>query len=116
MNLLTIILTLLITAISYYCYALHTSHLSALKIGLPVVLCPVNPLNVFWLVVSVPLRPLLLRILPKFLWQRFEIATYGFEFATRDKPFFKTFSRAYTLAGPGTIEVWLGDASWCMRR
>jgi len=110
MDLLTIIFTLTVVAITYYCYALYTSYLSAVKIGLPIVLCPVNPLNIVWMVASVPLRPVLSRILPRFLWQRLEIVTYGFEYFTRGEPFFHTFGKAYTLVGPGSIEVWLGDA------
>jgi len=110
MELLTIVFTLLVGAITYYCYALYTSYVAAAKIGLPIVLCPVNPLNILWLVASVPLRPVLSRILPRFLWQRLEIVTYGFEFSTRGETFLRTFGKAYTLVGPGSFEVWLGDA------
>lgn len=110
MNLFTITLSLLIAALSYYLYAIYSSYQRALKIGLPIVICPINPLNVAWLVASVPFRPILSRVLPRFLWQRLEIITYGFEFHTRGKPFFETFGKAYTLVAPGTIEVYVGDA------
>jgi len=110
MALLTIICSLAAAAITYYCYALYTSYLAAAKIGLPIVLCPINSLNIIWMVASSPLRPVLSRTLPKFLWQRLEIITYGFEFFTRGEPFLRTFGKAYTVVGPGSFEVWLGDA------
>lgn len=105
----SIIATVLIAPITYYIYSIYKAYRLALKIGLPIVIIPVDPHNPLWLISSVPLKPLLSRILPAFIWHRLEIITYGFEHESRWEPFARN-GKAYTLVGPGSVQVWLADA------
>lgn len=109
MELYKIIATVLIAPLTYYLYALYKSYRLALKIGLPIVIVPIDPHNPLWLICSVPLKPILSRLLPAVLWHKFEIITYGFEYESRWEPFARN-GKAYTLVGPGSVQVWLADA------
>jgi hypothetical protein len=89
-------------------YSLYRNYRIALASGVPVIVCPVNPDNIIWIVIKVPLQPTLQKILPAFLYDRIKISIFGWEF--RDN--FELHSRVgntFSLATPGGVEFWIAD-------
>jgi hypothetical protein len=89
-------------------YSLYRNYRTACSSGVPVVICPVNPDNIIWVLIKVPLRPTLQKILPTFLYDQIKISIFGWEF--RDK--FELHSRignTFCLATPGGLEFWIAD-------
>lgn len=62
------------------------NYLSARRTGLPLVICPIHPNNPIWMLLSVPLRPYLRRILPPPLFLRLNMSIYGWEFGEKYHP------------------------------
>ena len=113
MQLLSIVLTLIVVAATWYLASLLTTYNAARKVGLPIYITPVNMHNLFWLVFSVPLRPLLRRILPSRVFLRFELATTGFEPRTRREVRDMFPDTSYVMVGPGIFQIWTSDlAIW----
>lgn len=108
MELFPIVVALAAISVGWYFTSFLKSYLKARKIGLPIHLTPVNDHNVFWMIFAVPLRPIFKRFLPAALFQRLELATYGFEFRVRNKPY-KMFGPTYLLVGPGEVALWNAD-------
>ncbi|OQO02239.1 hypothetical protein B0A48_11793 [Cryoendolithus antarcticus] len=59
----------------------------ARKSGVPVIILPWDQDNPLWIVISVPLRPVLQKILPKVVFERIVLAIYGWEFHDKLRPF-----------------------------
>ncbi|EUC48136.1 hypothetical protein COCMIDRAFT_88103 [Bipolaris oryzae ATCC 44560] len=69
--------------------------------GLPLILCPYNPDSGIWAFLCVPLRPVLLRILPTALFATVELSIWCWEF--RDK------YAIHERLGPAFIYVTMGN-------
>jgi hypothetical protein len=70
-------------------YSFTRNYLTARKTGLPLILFPFSHYNPFFMVLSVPLRPFVQKILPESIYLNFELATYGWEFRQKNKVFDK---------------------------
>ncbi|KXH35359.1 hypothetical protein CSIM01_08934 [Colletotrichum simmondsii] len=79
---------------------LYTNYRSALTVGLPIIICPYDPENLIHVVLSVPFRPLLKRLLPPTFFATVELTIVGWEF--RDK------SAVHDRVGPAFMLVTTG--------
>jgi hypothetical protein len=89
-------------------YSLYRNYQIACASGVPVIVCPVDPDNIIWMIIKVPLRPTLKKILPTFLFERINISIFGWEFFDK----FELHSRVgltFCLATPGNVEFWIAD-------
>jgi cytochrome P450 len=84
-----ILLLLLAAWVGSNLYALAKNYLKARKTGFPLVICPVNPNHVIWMVTCVPLRPIFKRFLPDSLFHRLNMSIYGWEAMEKFSPFAK---------------------------
>ncbi|KAF2100319.1 cytochrome P450 [Rhizodiscina lignyota] len=98
--------------VSVLVYRLCRNILNGRKTGLPVVVVPLDQNHILWMLLAVPCRPTLKRILPNFIWERITISIYGWEFHERRKPYQKYAGngKSFMLAGCGKLELWTGDA------
>ncbi|KAK2750849.1 cytochrome P450 CYP13A3 [Colletotrichum kahawae] len=87
---------------------------SAKGTGIPVLVFPIDPNNVFWILASVPLRPWLKNNLPTRVWKRMVLTIYGWEFYEKRRPFDeycapKDDRRSFMVASCGGVELWTAD-------
>lgn len=94
--------------ITWTIISLIISYREARKIGLPILVTPVNK-SFVWVVLQVPLRPLLEKYLPDSIFFRFELSTYGFEGRVGNK-IRERLGPSWLLVGPGMIEFWTTDS------
>jgi hypothetical protein len=107
-NFITVVLGLLAAYILSSLYSLYRNYKIALTTGVPVVVCPVDPDNIIWIIIKVPLRTTLQKILPSFLFNRINLSIFGWEF--RDKyEFHARVGATFCLATPGHVELWIAD-------
>lgn len=77
--------------------------------GFDSVVCPVNPNNLIWMVLSPVLVHNMEQYLPAALFRRLRLAIYGWEF--RDKSAgTKRPGPGFVLVNPGRNEIWVEDA------
>ncbi|KAL0782484.1 hypothetical protein CaCOL14_000390 [Colletotrichum acutatum] len=81
-------------------WTLYTNYRAALTVGLPIIICPYDPENLIHVVLSVPFRPLLKRLLPPTFFATVELTIVGWEF--RDK------SAVHDRVGPAFMLVTTG--------
>ena len=106
MSWLSILLALYSVWILSTLYHLFKNYLSARKTGLPIIIFPLNNYSLLWLVSSVPLRPLYEKYLPASIYERINLATYGWEFRVKDSIFDKYGHAFVTVtAGPNELSV-----------
>ncbi|CAK7230175.1 hypothetical protein SBRCBS47491_007496 [Sporothrix bragantina] len=90
-------------------HRLYTNYQNAIRSGWPVVVCPVNTQNPFFMVLNAPLRPLIERFLPTAVYNRFHLSTYGWEFRTKSNAVHDRIGPVYVLVTTGTSEIWCAD-------
>ena len=66
-----------ILTIFWYFSSFPANYYHALKTGLPIFLCPVNPANPVWLVFAATFQPLLAKYLPSAVYNRIKTAIFG---------------------------------------
>lgn len=81
----------------------------ARKIGLPIVIVPVDPLGLFWLLIGMQFRPLMRRILPESLTDWMHCCVYGGDIEQR-RPIHARLGPVFIAVNPGFIELVVGDA------
>ncbi|KAK6361118.1 hypothetical protein TWF730_004865 [Orbilia blumenaviensis] len=95
---------------SYFLLKLLSNWLKARKTGLPVVVIPAAQDNPIWMIVCIPLRPLLKRFLPEDLFLRLGATMHGWENDLKLEPYEKWSipygsPKSLVLAGAGRVEV-----------
>jgi hypothetical protein len=76
--------------------------------GVPIIICPLDPDNLLWMIIKVPLRPTLKRILPRSVYDAIKISIFGWEF--RDKyALHAQVGSVFWLVNPGSCELWVAD-------
>lgn len=108
MQLLQIIAAFAAVGLTWYIGSLVSTYLQARKMGFPIVITPVNPHSVPWMIFSVPLQPFFKRFLPTSIFVRIELSTIGFEHRVRNMTL-ERFGPSYVLVGPGAMEFWTTD-------
>lgn len=86
----------------------YTNYRNAVRSGFPVLLCPINTQNPFYMVLNAPLRPILKRVLPTSIYDRWQPATYGWEFRDHHD-FHDRIGPVFVLVTTGTNELWCAD-------
>lgn len=104
MSWILIVLILFTVWIGSNIYALIKNYLAARKSGFPLVICPINPNHVLWMLTSVPLRPILKRFLLDSLFHRLNMSIYGWEAIEKFSPFAK-YGRNFILVTCGKNEL-----------
>lgn len=109
-----IIGALVLLYLSIFAYRLSRNVSAAKCIGLPVLVYPMEPNNIIWLLISVPLRPWLTRTLPTRIWNRLTLTIYGWEFYEKRRPFDEYAApqgdpRSFLIASCGGLELWTAD-------
>ncbi|OAA59773.1 Cytochrome P450 [Niveomyces insectorum RCEF 264] len=80
----------------------------ARRLGLPIVLSPINPLNLAFVVLNAPLRPFLERVIPTAVYEQLKILFYGWEF--RDKHgVHDRIGPVFVMVTPNVNEIWCAD-------
>lgn len=69
---------------------------------------PVNPDNLIYLIIKVPLRPLLEKILPKAAFDIIHLTIFGWEFRSKHEAHARH-GAVFLLVTPGENELWVAD-------
>ena len=101
-------LALFILLTIWYFSSIPRNYRLARATGLPILLCPVNPSNPFWLVLSTIFEPTLSRYLPTFVYHRIKVAIFGWEFRCR-YTVNQEMGAVFVLVTPAKNEVWIAD-------
>ncbi|KAF4625603.1 hypothetical protein G7Y89_g12562 [Cudoniella acicularis] len=107
---LTIVASLLLIYCSSLGYRLLVNLFDARKSGFPYLIIPWDQNHFLWMITSVPLRPWLLRNMPKWIYDRLSLTIYGFEFHEELRPFEQYAApqgndKSYAMVTPGKFEV-----------
>ncbi|KAK6503592.1 hypothetical protein TWF481_008605 [Arthrobotrys musiformis] len=110
MALLTAVGIVLTLYLSYFYLKLFRNWKNARKTGLPIVLIPAAQDNPLWMVVCIPLRPLLKRFLPEDIFIRLGMTMHGWENEFKFEPYKRWsipqgYPKSLVLAGAGRVEV-----------
>ncbi|KIH93320.1 hypothetical protein SPBR_04167 [Sporothrix brasiliensis 5110] len=89
-------------------HRLYVNYRNAVRSGFPVLLCPVNTQNPLYMALNPALRPLLKRILPTAVYDRWHPATYGWEFRDRHG-LHDRIGPVFVLVTTGVNELWCAD-------
>ena len=114
MLLLNAAITLVGLYVSTLVYYFVRNFYYARKIGLPFILLPFDPNNIVWLLIGVPLKPILKRLLPSAIWDRLAITIHGWQLTEPLRPF-QLFAapqgndKSLTIAGCGALNIWTHD-------
>ena len=97
-----------------FIFNLVRNSLNARKTGFPSVVVPWDQNHFIWMVTSVPLRPVLHKTLPKWMYDRIVLCIYGWEFHERMRPFEEYAGprgndKSYMLVTCGNLEFWTCD-------
>ena len=107
---LTIVGTLVLLYCSSLVYSIIRNLLRAKKAGFPYVIIPWDQNHFIWMVISVPLRPWLIKTLPKWVYDRLGLTIYGFEFHEKLRPFEQYAApqgndKSYAIVTTGKFEI-----------
>ncbi len=89
-------------------WSLVTNYLTARKSSFPISVAPTNPSNFLWMVLCVPLRPILSNFLPAAIWESMRKSVYGWEYADRYVTH-KRLGQSFMLVTPGKNELWVAE-------
>ncbi|KAJ5233150.1 hypothetical protein N7468_006106 [Penicillium chermesinum] len=100
-----------------YLYNLVKNLAAARRIGVPIVVVPVNQSSLWWLLIAPSQKLRLQRLLPRKIWERIAIAIFGFEFHEKLRPFEQyatapgqEMGKTYVLVGLGwRLDLWTTD-------
>lgn len=84
---LTIAGSIIVCYFSTFVYHLIRNLYYARKSGFQSIIVPWDQNHLIWIVISVPLRSLLRKWLPRWLFQRMALTIYGYEFTEKLRPF-----------------------------
>lgn len=90
-------------------YSLTRNYLSARKIGAPMFIIPWNIYNPVWMIAAVPLVVPLEKYIPASWYRTLNLATYGFEFRSKEDIFVEDGNDAIVLVTSGPVEVSVRD-------
>ena len=113
-SILAIGATLVAAYLSTFIYSLFRNFVNARKTGFPSVIVPWDQNHFFWMLTSVPLRPWLQKVLPKYIYGRLVQCIYGWEFHEKLRPFEEYSAprgnnKSYILVTCGRFEFWTRD-------
>jgi cytochrome P450 len=109
MTWLTIFLAFYVVWIIATLQAFYKNYSLARKTGLPLLLLPLSHYNPIWMILSVPLiRPLAEKILPEWIYEIVDVATYGWEFR-RGWSIFEKYGPAFILVSASANELSVTD-------
>ncbi|KAK4119652.1 cytochrome P450 monooxygenase-like protein [Parathielavia appendiculata] len=112
------IIAILLLLLIRFAYNYSKTLAEARRIGLPLVLVPVDQIQLLWILLAPPNRERIRRILPKWLWKRVSLMIFGWEFHEKLRPFDeyvpghghgKGVGRTFILLGLQKGEIWTAD-------
>lgn len=110
MLILTALVALAVIWLFSYGYSLFRNFIDARKSGLPYIFVPWDQNSFVWMVLSVPLQPILEKKLPTWVYDRLSLTIFGHEFREKLKSYElyaapQGNSQTYVLLTPGRYEV-----------
>ncbi|KAK4243505.1 cytochrome P450 [Corynascus novoguineensis] len=112
------IITVVVLILGKLAYTFIQNLVEARKLGLPVVIVPVDQVQLLWLLLAPLNRERIRRWLPDRLWRRVSLVIFGWEFHEKLRPFDeylpghrdgKGVGRSFILAGLRKTEIWTAD-------
>ena len=108
-SLLIIVGFLALVLFAHSAYRLAVNAYYARKTKLPYLIIPIDQNSFFWMLCAVPLRPLLKKRLPQWVWERVSITIYGFEFHEKLRVYQQYGApqgndKSYLIVTPGKLE------------
>ncbi|KAH8662818.1 cytochrome P450 [Tricladium varicosporioides] len=112
---ITIVVSLVFVYLSSLVYRLLVNFNDARKSGFPYFIIPFDQNSFFWMTTSVPLRPWLIRNMPKWIYDRLSLTIYGFEFHEKLRPYEQYAApqgndKSYVIVTPGKFELSTRDS------
>ncbi len=107
---LILVASLLLAYCSLLVYRLLANLSDARKSGFPYIIIPWDQNHFIWMLTSIPLRPWLVKNMPKWVYDRLSLTIYGFEFHEKLRPFEQYAApqgndKSYVIVTPGKFEV-----------
>ena len=99
---------ILLYVLSYFA-TLYKHYREGRATGLPLVVCPINPDNIIYMIISVPIRPLLERVLPEWIYFGIRPSIYGWEFRDRYQITHPKVGDSFLLVSSGSPVLWIAD-------
>lgn len=112
------IITVVVLILGKLAYTFIQNLVEARKLGLPVVIVPVDQVQLLWLLLAPLNRERIPRWLPDRLWRRVSLVIFGWEFHEKLRPFDeylpghrdgKGVGRSFILVGLRKTEIWTAD-------
>ncbi|KAJ9614549.1 hypothetical protein H2200_002686 [Cladophialophora chaetospira] len=100
-------LSLVLSYLIWSVFRFTNNYIEAKKIGLPILICPINPLNPVWLLTKDRLKPFL-SSLPFGLGQWTKRAEVGWTYYPKFSVHAK-YGEAFTIVSPGTNEIYMAN-------
>lgn len=108
MDLSIIILTLAVVWLGRWAWCLGRNYIAARSYGLPILICPIDPDGFPYVVFKVPLRPLFKALLPKSVYDSFQVSIFGWQFLDKHV-LHSRIGPVFTYVTPGDNELWISD-------
>lgn len=103
-SILTVFLTIVLVYFLHAVYSFLKNYFDALKSGVPnLIFIPWDQNGFPWIVISVPLRPFLQKILPGCIFRKVDLTIYGHEFHQKHAHHQRS-GGSYVLVTPGSFE------------
>jgi cytochrome P450 len=115
---LSAIITIVVLFLVRFTYNFTKTWAEFRRIGLPLVLVPVDQIQLLWLLLAPPNRDRIRRWLPDWLWRRVNLLIFGWEFHEKLRPFDEyvpghsagdSVGRTFLLLGLRKGELWTAD-------
>jgi cytochrome P450 len=109
-SLLIVVASLLLAYCGSLIYRLLSNLSNARKSGFPYLIIPWDQNQFIWMIVSVPLRPWLIKNMPKWIYDRLSLTIYGFEFHEKLRAYEQFAApqnndKSYVIVTPGKFEI-----------
>lgn len=108
MNWSLAIATVVLGYLVHWAWCLGRNYLAARSWGVPVLVCPLDPDAVPYVIIKVPLRPLLKALLPASVYESFQVSIFGWEFLDKGK-LHQTIGSSFAYVTPRVNELWTSD-------
>ena len=108
MNWYIVALALLVVWLGHWAWCLGSNYLAARSWGVPILVGPLDPDAVPFIIIKVPLRPIFKALLPKSIYESFKVSIFGWEFL--DKGLLHArIGPTFVYVTPTVNEVWTSD-------
>lgn len=108
MNWPLIISSLLAAWLGHWAWCLGRNYLAARSWGVPILVCPIDPDGIPYVILKVPMRPILKALLPERIYESFQVSIFGWEFIDKGRLHTRVGS-TFAYVTPRVNELWTTD-------